>query len=49
MLKAWQRRVGKAELVYTRTPENRRLLLRARARAFSAAFGHDVRRMDRWQ
>ncbi|MEE4276396.1 MAG: type III restriction endonuclease subunit R, partial [Thermoleophilia bacterium] len=35
----WRKHVGPGELVYTRTPETRKLLLRARVRAFSAAMG----------
>jgi hypothetical protein len=50
-LKAWQRHVGPAKLVYTRGPENRKLLLRARVRAFSAgtaAATTEAERTDRW-
>lgn len=48
-LEAWIRRVGPAELVYTRSAENRPLLLHARARAFSNAMQRVSRRVDRWQ
>jgi hypothetical protein len=44
----WVRRLGPAELVFTRTADGRRLLLRARARAFSAGFVEPARRLDRW-
>jgi hypothetical protein len=50
-LKAWQRHVGPAQLVYTRSAENRKLLLRARVRAFSAGANDAARaaeRTDRW-
>ena len=49
---AWRMRLGGGDLVYTRTAEGRRALLRARARAFSAtyaAFAPGARRLDRWQ
>lgn len=49
-LEAWIRRVGPAELVYTRSAENRPVLLRARARAFANAMQRIApRRFDRWQ
>ena len=34
---AWKKRLGRGELIYTRVEEGRRLLLQARARAFSWA------------
>jgi hypothetical protein len=46
---AWKKRVGPGKLIYTRTPENRKLLLKARARAFSTAMTHSSERVDRWQ
>lgn len=49
---AWRRRLGGGDLVYTRTADGRRALLRARVRAFSAtyaAFAPGARRLDRWQ
>ncbi len=49
LFRAWEQRVGPARLVYTRTPEGRRELLRARGRAFSSAMADDTERMDRWQ
>ncbi len=49
-LQAWLKRVGPAELVYTRSSEHRPMLLRARARAFSNAMQRvSPRRVDRWQ
>ena len=49
LFNAWNRRVGPAELVYTRTQEGRGFLLKARRRAFSAAFADRTERRDRWQ
>ncbi len=46
--KAWQKYVGEADLIYTRTPETRTTLLMARARAFSASTKKYVKRIDRW-
>jgi hypothetical protein len=48
-LAAWRQRLGMGELIYTRTPEGRRELLRARATAFSSAFTESTERWDRWQ
>ena len=48
-LTRWTRRMGPAELVYTRTPEGRARLLQARGRSFSSAFVPAAERMDRWQ
>ncbi len=45
----WNRRVAPAELIYTRSREGRRELLRARARALSGQFTDPVRRRDRWR
>lgn len=49
LLAAWQRRVGPAELIYTRNPEGRRMLLRARAHALSSALAPHSQRLSRWQ
>jgi hypothetical protein len=46
---AWTQLVGPAELVYTRSFEGRRQLLKARARAFSTAFADCTERRDHWQ
>jgi superfamily II DNA or RNA helicase len=48
-LSAWRRRLGRGDLVYTRSAEGRRTLLRARVRAFSSSFVEFGRRLDRWQ
>ena len=45
---AWLRYVGKADLLYTRTTENRKILLSARARAFSSGARKAAKRVDRW-
>ncbi|MEM8493675.1 MAG: DEAD/DEAH box helicase family protein [Pseudomonadota bacterium] len=46
--KAWQRYVGNADLIYTRTAETKKTLLFARAKAFSAGTKKVVKRTDRW-
>jgi superfamily II DNA or RNA helicase len=45
---AWQRYVGNADLIYTRTAESRKTLLFARAKAFSGGTKKAVKRTDRW-
>jgi hypothetical protein len=44
----WTQRVGASRLVYTRTPEGRRVLLRARAKSLAAAFQRSVERRSAW-
>ena len=46
--KAWEKYVGEADLIYTRTQETRKTLLMARARAFSESTRKYVKRTDRW-
>ena len=46
--KEWCARVGSSQLMYTRTPEGRRALLRARARSFAAGFQRSVDRRSAW-
>jgi hypothetical protein len=46
--KAWNRWVCPGELIYTRGDEGRRVLLKARMRAFSSAFASEAKRQDRW-
>ena len=48
-LAEWARRIGDGRLIYTRNPEGRAELLKARVRAFSSHFVEDVERLDRWQ
>ncbi len=45
----WQARVGSSQLVYTRTPEGRRVLLRARAKSLAAGFQRSVERRSVWR
>lgn len=45
---AWNAHVGSSTLVYTRTPEGRRLLLRARAKSFAGGFQRSVDRRSAW-
>jgi len=47
--KTWSSRVGPADLVYTRTPEGRRLLLKARARSMAQSFQKRAERLKVWQ
>lgn len=47
-LRNWHRRVGAAELVFTRSPEGRQALLHARVRALSTVFADKAHRRDRW-
>lgn len=49
LLRNWKRRVGPADLVYTRTAEGRRLLLKARGHALSAAFRPRSERISCWK
>lgn len=44
----WKARVGPSELVLTRTPEGRLVLLKARARSFAAGFQRAVERRSAW-
>jgi hypothetical protein len=45
----WERRISPAQLIYTRTPEGRQELLKARGRAFSSQLAPKSERRDRWQ
>ena len=44
----WQRRLGPADLIYTKSDDGRRQLLKARARTFANAFQPRAHRLDRW-
>lgn len=44
----WKRRVGSSRLVYTRTPEGRRILLRARAKSLASGMQRLVDRRSVW-
>lgn len=45
----WSSRVGPVQLVFTRTPEGRRLLLRARTHSLSGAFQKRAERLSCWK
>jgi hypothetical protein len=45
----WQRLVGPIQLVYTRTPEGRSVLLRARVHSLAAAFQKRPERVSSWK
>jgi superfamily II DNA or RNA helicase len=47
--KMWSAYVGPTELVYTRTPEGRRFLLKARAHSMAQAFQRRAERIRSWQ
>ena len=47
--KMWGVHVGPAELVYTRTPEGRRFLLKARAHSMARGFQRRAERLRSWQ
>jgi superfamily II DNA or RNA helicase len=47
--KRWGRLVGPVQLVYGRTPEGRRMLLRARAHSLAGAFQKRSERVSRWK
>jgi hypothetical protein len=47
--KMWALHVGPTELVYTRTPEGRRFLLKARAHSMAQAFQRRAERLKSWQ
>lgn len=47
--KRWRRHVGPVQLVYTRTPEGRKILLRARMRSLAAAFQKRTERVSCWK
>ena len=47
--KMWSRHVGPTDLVYTRTPEGRRFLLKARTHSMSHRFQSRAERFKSWQ
>lgn len=47
--KSWQKNVCLSELIYTRTEDGRKRLLKAKMKAFSSTFNDEVKRLDRWQ
>ena len=44
----WSAKVGSSRLVFTRSPEGRRVLLRARAQSLAAGFQRSVERRSAW-
>ena len=47
--KLWKKYIGDCEIVYTRNPEGRKVLLKARKRAFSASEKKKAKRLSKWQ
>jgi hypothetical protein len=47
--KMWSRHIGPTELVYTRTPEGRCFLLKARTHSMSRSFQSRAERLKSWQ
>ncbi len=47
--KMWEKYVGPAGLIYTRTPEGRRILVRARSRSLSGQFTRRSERLNIWK
>jgi superfamily II DNA or RNA helicase len=47
-LRAWQAHVGPGDLIYTRSEDGRRALIRAQARAYANAADQLTKRLDRW-
>ena len=47
--KLWNRYIGGGEVVYTRNPEGRKVLLKARKNAFSASKEKHSKRLSKWQ
>ena len=45
----WRKFVGPVDLIYTRTPEGRQILLRARMHSFAAAFQRRTERVSCWK
>ena len=45
----WRRQVGSVQLVYTRTPEGRKILLRARIRSLASTFQARAERLSCWK
>ena len=46
--KLWRQKVGPSDLIATRTPLGRRILLRARAKSLAAGFLRSVDRRSAW-
>ena len=48
-LKLWNRYIGNGDIVYTRSPEGRKVLLKARKHAFAASNKKASKRLSKWQ
>ncbi|WP_250657841.1 DEAD/DEAH box helicase family protein [Alkalimarinus coralli] len=46
---SWCKYVGPTEMIYTRSAEGRKELVKARMKAFSSTFSRKIKRQDRWQ
>ena len=47
--KLWNRYIGNCDIIYTRSPEGRKVLLKARKHAFSALNKKKAKRLSKWQ
>jgi hypothetical protein len=45
----WRKYVGRADVLYTRSPEGRQILLKARSRSLAAAFRPRAEQISRWK
>lgn len=45
----WQQLVGACDLIFTRTIEGRKLLLKSRVKSLSAQFDNDIERVNKWR
>ena len=45
----WNKYIGDCDIVYTRSPEGRKMLLKARRHAFSASNRKKAKRLSKWQ
>lgn len=48
-MQQWEQRVGKCELVYTRTPAGRKMLLQARFKSLAAQFEEPLSHVHKWK
>lgn len=47
--KLWEKYIGKCEIIYTRNPQGRQILLKARKEAFSANKRKKSKKLSKWQ
>jgi hypothetical protein len=45
----WTDQVGKCDLIYTRSPEGRKVLLKARVCSLASAFQEKTEQVSRWE